>query len=154
MKGLKRTRKLLVCLVLSVFVLSVQGCTYFDRTDEQVTAALVQESQPFYPRDFNEVLIPDGLMLDRTESMYIKSESFNGGILNYQGRLEMNSLTEFFENTMPQKGWQLSGSVKSASSLLIFTKPEKTCMISITESKLSMNTEIYIYVSENLKMQP
>jgi len=154
MKGLKRTRKLLVCLVLSVFVLSVQGCTYFDRIDEQGTAALVQESQPFYPRDFNEVLIPDGLMLDRTESMYIKSESFNGGILNYQGRLEMNSLTEFFENTMPQKGWQLSGSVKSASSLLIFTKPEKTCMISITESKLSMNTEIYIYVSENLKMQP
>lgn len=154
MKGLKRTRKLLACLVLSVFVLSVQGCTYFDRTDEQGTAALVPESQPFYPRDFNEVLIPDGLMLDRTESMYIKSESFNGGILNYQGRLEMNSLTEFFENTMPQKGWQLSGSVKSASSLLIFTKPEKTCMISITESKLSMNTEIYIYVSENLKMQP
>jgi hypothetical protein len=154
MKGLKRTRKLLVCLVLSVFVLSVQGCTYFDRTDEEGTAALVQESQPFYPRDFNEVLIPDGLMLDRTESMYIKSESFNGGILNYQGRLEVNSLTEFFENTMPQKGWQLSGSVKSANSLLIFTKSEKTCMISITESKLSMNTEVYIYVSENLVIQP
>ena len=154
MKGLNRIRKLLVCLVLSVFVLSVQGCTYFDRTDEEGTAALAPESQPFYPKDFNEILIPDGLTLDRVESMYIKSESFNGGILNYQGRLEVNSLIEFFENTMPQKGWKLSGSVKSANSLLIFTKPEKTCMISITENKLSRYTEVYIYVSENLLKLP
>lgn len=152
MKGLHRTRKLLACLVLSLFVLSVQGCAYFDKIDKEGTP-LIPESQPFYPRDFNEVLIPDGLILDRVESMYIKSESFNGGILNYQGRLELNSLTEFFENTMPQKGWILSGSVKSANSLLIFTKPEKTCMISITESKLSMNTEVYIYISENLSEQ-
>lgn len=153
MKWLNRTRKLLVCLVLSLFVLSVQGCTYFDRTDEEGTVAIDAQSQPFYPKDFNDVLIPDGLTLDRNESMYIKSESFNGGILNYQGRLEVNSLTEFFENTMPEKGWTLSGSVKSANSLLIFTKPEKTCMISITESKLSMNTEVYIYVSENILRQ-
>jgi hypothetical protein len=150
MKGLKRTRKLMVCLVLSLFVLSVQGCTYFDMASEENATTLVTESKPFYPRDFDEVLIPDGLSLDRQESMYIKSESFNGGILNYYGRLEVNSLTVFFENTMPQKGWILSGSVRSANSLLIFTKPEKTCMISITESKLSVNTEVYIYISENL----
>jgi hypothetical protein len=153
MKGLNRTRKLLACLVLSLFVLSVQGCTYFDTTNSEGTVVTVTESQPFYPRDFDDVLIPDGLTLDRNESMYIKSESFNGGILNYQGRLEVNSMTEFFENTMPEKGWTLSGSVKSANSLLIFTKHEKTCMISITESKLSMNTEVYIYISENLANQ-
>lgn len=147
MKGLQR---LMAYLVLVLLAVGIQGCTYFDTASEENVSALVPESQPFYPRDFKEVLIPDGLALDRAESMYIKSESFNGGILNYQGRLEVNSLVEFFENSMPQKGWTLSGSVKSLNSLLIFTKHQKTCMISITESKLSMNTEVYIYVSENL----
>lgn len=150
MKGFKEIQSLMVYLVLVLFVVGGQGCTYFDTASEDSVAAVVPESQPFYPKDFKEVLIPDGLTLDRTETMYIKSESFNGGILNYQGRLEVNSLVEYFENSMPQKGWTLSGSVKSANSLLIFTKPEKTCMISITESKLSVNTEVYIYVSENL----
>ena len=150
MKGLKKLQRPMAYFVMALFVVISQGCTYFDTTSDENTIAMVPESQPFYPRDFNEVLIPDGLVHDRAESMYLKSESFNGGILNYQGRLEVNSLIEFFENTMPQKGWTLSGSVKSANSLLIFTKPEKTCMVSIIESKLSMNTEVYIYVSQSL----
>lgn len=148
MKGYESLQAKILCLVISIFILSVQGCTYFDSVDDESPAALVPESQPFYPEDFKEILLPDGLEPDMEESMYAKSETFKGGILNFQGRIEITSLTKFFENTMPQKGWQLAGSVKSSQSLLIFTKPEKTCMIIIKDSKLGVNTEVYIYISE------
>jgi len=148
MKGLKKLQSMIYFLTMAVLVLSSQGCTYFDRVDEENPAAMVPESQPFYPQDFKEVLIPEGLAPDMEESMYAKSDTFKGGILNFQGRIEITSLTQFFENTMPQKGWRLSGSVKSAQSLLIFTKPDKTCMIIIKDSKLGVNTEVYIYISE------
>lgn len=107
-------------------------------------------SQPYYPKDFREILIPDGLELNRDNTMYVKTESFNGGILSFDGRIETNSLTEFFEKSMPNNGWKLGGSVKSKNVLLIFTKPSKTCMITIAENKLTFTTQVSIYVSQEL----
>ncbi|MBI4791267.1 MAG: hypothetical protein HY789_00635 [Deltaproteobacteria bacterium] len=80
--------------------------------------------------------------------MYIKTSSFNGGVLNFEGRIDVISLSDFFEGSMPKNGWRLSGVVKAKNYLLIFTKPDKTCMITISENKLNFNTIVNIYISQ------
>ncbi|MBI5558852.1 MAG: hypothetical protein HY885_14595 [Deltaproteobacteria bacterium] len=127
------------------------GCTSFggmgsDNTQQQ--QGISSSSQPYYPPDFREVLIPDGLNMNRENSMYVKTDSFNGGVLNFEGRIDVISLSDFFEGSMPKNGWKLSGIVKAKNYLLIFTKPDKTCMITISENKLNFKTVVNIYISQ------
>ncbi len=85
---------------------------------------------------------------DREKSMYVKSQDFNGGILYFSGRAEINSLITFFENTMPSKDWTLSDSVNTKKTLLIFTKPGKTCMISIVDPDFSFSPQVSFYIAK------
>ena len=89
---------------LFVFALLLPGCAWLgmDESEEGVQPVEVA-NQPYYPKDFREILVPDGLVMNRENSMFVKTTSFNGGILNFQGRLEVNSLIDFFENSMPKQ---------------------------------------------------
>lgn len=136
-------------LLLFSFLLS--GCAYFNQGNEkEPMSAVPATSNPYYPKDFKAILIPDGLVMNRENSMFVKTDSFNGGILHFDGRLEVNSLTEFFENSMPKNGWKKSGSVKAQKNLLIFTKPNQTCMITVAESKFTFKTDVFVYISEDV----
>ena len=109
-------------VVSAVFLLLLAGCANFgslggDSQDEYATA-----SQPYYPPDFREILIPDGLEMNREDSMFVKTNSFNGGVLVFDGRVDVISLSDFFEGSMPKNGWKLSGVVKAKNYLLIFKK--------------------------------
>ncbi len=139
--------------LLAVFIL-LSGCTTTSSSGNDDEMASSIADQPFYAADFKEVLIPGGLKLNRDKSMFITTNSFKGGFLHYKGRLEVSSLTDFFLNSMPKNGWQRTGMVKYKNVLLAFSKPGKTCMITITESDLKFSTEVYIYVSEQLKKLP
>jgi hypothetical protein len=133
-----------------LLLLLLTGCTNFGGMgggDSQDGYA--STSQPYYPPDFREVLIPDGLEMNRDDSMFIKTNSFNGGVLTFDGRIDVISLSDFFEGSMPKNGWKLSGVVKAKNYLLIFTKPDKTCMITISENKLNFKTVVNIYISED-----
>jgi predicted small secreted protein len=134
--------------ILLVFLLLAGCTTYGGRGGDSSQGGNVSSSQPYYPPDFREVLIPDGLNMNRDNSMYIKTSSFNGGVLNFEGRIDVISLSDFFEGSMPKNGWRLSGVVKAKNYLLIFTKPDKTCMITISENKLNFNTIVNIYISQ------
>ncbi|MFH1216308.1 MAG: hypothetical protein V1706_07395 [Pseudomonadota bacterium] len=137
-----------VCCLVSFSFLS--GCTSFPGQQSSDPGMATASASPFYPKDFRDILLPDGLEMNRDNTMFVKTESFNGGILSYEGRIEVNSLTEYFEKSMPQNGWKLGGSVKSKNVLLIFTKPTKTCMINIGENGLSFKTQVSIYIAQEL----
>ena len=139
--------------LLAVFIL-LSGCTTTSSSSNDDEMAPSITDQPFYSADFKEVLIPGGLKLNRDKSMFITTNSFKGGFLHYKGRLEVSSLTDFFLNSMPKNGWQRTGMAKYKYVLLAFSKPGKTCMITITESDLKFSTEVYIYVSEQLNNSP
>lgn len=146
-------QRLTVCGAVFLLLTS-QGCGIIPGTassDDMEQVALSESdeaSQPYHPKDFKDILVPNIMEFDRDKSMYVKSQDFNGGILHFSGRAETNSLINFFENSMPRKGWTLSGSVKTKKTLLIFTKPDKTCMISIVDPDFSLSTQVTLYVSE------
>jgi hypothetical protein len=95
-------------------------------------------------------MVPCELSWDREGSMSIKTESYAGGVLKFVGRVEVNSLADFFVNAMEKNSWKLVGSAKYQNVLLAFTKPNKTAMVMIYESDLSSKTSVYIYLTDDI----
>ena len=141
-----------VLLLMAIFV--INGCTALgtgnsDSADghspENASTAVTFE--PYYPADFRDLLIPGELEWNREKSFTITTDSFNGGILNFNGRVEVTSLMEFFVNGMKNDGWTSVGSIKSKNVLLAFTKDDSTCMIRIDEGGPIGKTDVQIYIS-------
>ncbi|MBU0674781.1 MAG: hypothetical protein KJ950_09085 [Proteobacteria bacterium] len=104
-------------------------------------------AEPYYTQDFKDILIPSELEWRRDRSVSINTASFTGGILFFSGRVEVNSLTEFFINSMQQNGWQVTGTVKSKDVLLSYIKESGTCMMRIFEGGTLGKTDVFIYVT-------
>lgn len=107
-------------------------------------------NEPYYPADYQDLLVPGELAWNREKSMTLNTASFSGGILNFSGRVEVNSLTDFFINGMKKDGWELTGSVKAKDVMLAFVKDNGSCMIRIFEGYTLGKTEIVIYITHKM----
>ncbi len=149
-------RKSIMILVIGLSWAAFSACTTLSMNADNGDAAASQTTQaqdtgpayePYHPADFNEILIPGELNWNREESMTINTDSFAGGILKFSGRVEVNSLTDFFVNTMKKNGWTLKGSVKSDDVLLAFTREGGTCMIKILAGGIAKATSVFVYIN-------
>ena len=130
-------------LLLAVALTVLSGCA------EKTTPADEEAGLPpisIFAGDFRDVEIPVELTLDIDESMTIKTESFNGGIWQYAGRVESLSLKDYLINAMHNNEWKLVGESTSEDILLAFVKPNKTCMMVISDSMLG-KTMLTLYVT-------
>ena len=149
------TRRFLSLLLLAALFLSA-GCAELDlggtmgQEGTPAAAAAEAEPAPYYPTDFKDIMVPAELNWNREKSMSIRTASFAGGILNFTGRVDINSLTDFFIASMQKDGWKLSGSIKYKNVLLAFTKPQKTTMISIYQNEFGYKTDVSIYITEDV----
>jgi hypothetical protein len=146
-------KRFFLIVVLLLLVVSGGCATKGTLTPESSAGQQVAEDQPAQPykaNDFDDILIPSELTWDRENSMSIRTESFAGGTLKYTGRVEINSLADYFISSMQRNGWKLVGSVKYKNVLLAFSKPNKTCTISMFESEFSGRVSTYIYVTDDI----
>jgi hypothetical protein len=119
-------------LFLAIALLPLSGCS------EKATSADGLSSMPavsFFAGDLKDIELPVELEWVRGKSMTIKTESFNGGIWHYEGRVEPLSLKDYVINAMHNNKWKLVGESTSHDILLAFVKPNKTCMVVISDSK-------------------
>ena len=142
----------LLALIAVLFMLS--GCFPMGSSDttanaghDQMATSTTIESEPYSPADFRDLLIPGELIWSREKSVTINTNSFNGGILSFNGRVEVTSLMEFFTTSMKNNGWTASGSIKSRNVLLAFTKENSSCMIRIIEGGPIGKTAVSIYIA-------
>lgn len=100
----------------------------------------------------SDIVLPSELKWDSSKSMAIKTDSFNGGIYHYSGRLEVNSLKDFIISSMAQNRWKLVGEAAYESTMLAFIKPNKTCMITLSEGIGGFlgDTHVELYVTHDL----
>ena len=120
-------------------------------SDSDQTSSSSTAMPPFFPSGVKDIQIPADLELRRDDSMFINTASYNGGILSYEGRVEIESLADYFTSTMKKNGWKLAGSVRYKNVLLAFVKPNKSCIIKILETNLTWKTQTYIYYTEDLQ---
>lgn len=139
-------QQLCVTLLLAALALfSFSGCA------TSTSPAVDQSGLPpvtTFAGDLQDIELPSELEWDRDKSMAIKTESFNGGIMEYEGRVEPLSLKDFLIGAMRGNKWKLVGESTSKDIMLAFIKPSKTCMMVISESKMPMGkTRLTLYVT-------
>jgi len=64
--------------------------------------------------------------------------------LTLRGRVDSNSLMNFFASALPHEGWRMKAQFRYNRSLLIFDKQDKVCVIIIKEEAYYTYVEIYV----------
>jgi len=137
-------------LFLLFLLLTLSACSTLqsDGSDSDQSSSSMA---PYIPSAVRDIQVPAELEFNRDDSMFINTASYNGGILSFKGRVEVESLTDYFTASMQKNGWKLAGSIRYKNVLLAFVKPNKSCIIKISETDLKWKTQVYIYYTEDLQ---
>jgi hypothetical protein len=131
------------CCLLGMCLFFITGCADKSSTS-QVEMPIVSNTVD----NNSDIELPSDMKWDSEKSMAIKTDSFRGGIMNYAGRVEINSLKDFIIASMKKRQWKHVGEASYKNILLAFTKPGKTCMVVLSEeSGLFGNTLATLYVT-------
>ncbi|MGQ9654265.1 MAG: hypothetical protein ACUVXD_09400 [Thermodesulfobacteriota bacterium] len=95
--------------------------------------------------DFPDVLVPTQLSVDPKGSVVYEAGGVKYGILLFSGRVEVESLVEFFRSSMTKDGWTFVSSVKFSRILLNFAKPDRTCQVLIWDKTLTTEVEVMVH---------
>lgn len=99
---------------------------------------------------YGDLELPVEMKWDSEKSMAINTESFKGGILHYNGRVDITSLKDFITASMRNNKWRQVGEASYKNVMMAFTKPNKTCMVVLSEgmggSLGKTNATLYVTV--------
>lgn len=111
-------------------------------TTSTTTTTLSAPQPLFY--DFTDIPTPQELDLQSKESYVVQSGALKTGVLTLRGRVELNSLINFFQMAMLRENWKPKGYFRYHRSILIFEKPDKICVIRLYEDILYSYVEIFV----------
>jgi len=94
--------------------------------------------------DFQDIPVPNELSVLSSESYVFQSGPFKAGVLTLRGRVDLNSLINFFQMALPRENWKAKGGFRYRRSVLIFEKPDKICVINFYEKLYYSYVEIYV----------
>ena len=126
-------------IVLFLLTLFLPG-TLLAQKEEPSSSQDKKQRASYY--DFEDVLIPSELTINKKDSFVYGTSRSKAGLLIFEGRVEPISLTNFFQNNMRNDGWRLISIFKYREYLLNFLKEDRACVITITEKSFSTNVEI------------
>ena len=138
---MKITRNLGVAIVFFLFTLLLPGGLMAQK--EEPPPAPDKKSRASY-YDFDDILIPSELSLDKKNSFVYATNRSKVGILIFEGRVEPSSLANFFQNNMQKDGWTLLCSFKYRQYLLTFLKEDRACVVTITEKSFTTAVEVRV----------
>ena len=131
-----RLPKVIVAVVLMVLVgFAVTGCS--------TLGTKKKPPQPVY-HDFGDVLIPKELKYLSDKSFVQRRPDFPTGIMSFKGRVDRNSLMNFFDVNMAKDNWQPVMSFKSNRAIMLFGKQNRRCVIRIQEGRFLTEVEVWV----------
>lgn len=124
-----------VCLVSVLFLLLsfTTGCLKGNKAS--VVSATDNELAPVATvvESYGDIELPIEMVLDTEKSMAMRTDSFQGGIHVYRGRVQISSLRDYIITSMQNHKWKRVGEASYKNVMLAFTKPNKTCMVVLAE---------------------
>jgi hypothetical protein len=117
--------------VIAATLLTTAACA---PTSNQATTEGLPPTVSAMAANFKDIEMPVDMKWDTSESITVNTSSFQGGIVKYNGRVEINSLRDFLLNSMANNKWKLVGDTQYSNKIiLVFTKPARTCLIILEE---------------------
>lgn len=87
----------------------------------------------------DDVRVPSELEYDADESLLYETPKFKAGVLRFsKWRLDVPSVIDFFMVNMPKDHWTFVNAFRGKEAYLSFSKPDKTCLIRITDTWTGM----------------
>lgn len=146
-----------VCILAAMTLLSY-GCSPSKFSRAGASDAGSQSGSAARPvsvyREFGDVLIPSALAPDNDASYIVETPGLATGVLALTGRVQRNSLIEFFNHNMARDNWRRVTIFKSpqTNTILLFRKENRWCIISIREKGFKTYVQIGVapsmYASE------
>jgi len=97
--------------------------------------------------DFNDVQIPTGLKLDRTESYIYQTEAIKVGVLSLTTSRPIPELVAFFRENMARDNWRQVSIFTFRKTVLLFEKQGKNCLVLMQPSGEFNQFRVEIWVS-------
>lgn len=153
MREIVQHRFYTVIVALLIPMVISSGCAYLrgnggESEEAVVTGDETEEGSQYY--DFGDVAIHSKLKVDKKRSFVYHVPGYTAGVLGLSGRVDADTLAQFFKKSMPKDNWKLVCSFKSPRSVLFFTKEDKSCIINMTEKRFG-KSEVEIWVAPNIK---
>ena len=134
-------RKLTVVFLL-LFLFSIISACAATKKEGAPPAPEEKPRASYY--DFNDILIPSEMKLDKKDSFIYAAANFKVGILSLTGNVEPDSLASFFQNNMSKDGWRQISTIKYRDTMLVFLKDDRACVITIKERLFNTNLKVRV----------
>ncbi|APB98306.1 hypothetical protein [Polynucleobacter asymbioticus] len=129
---------------LAIFLLALLGACASSGDSPTGTPEEVQELQS---QLLGDMLLPQGARLNGTDSIIIGrgNEWVGRAVVNaVQGATDVYA---FFQSEYPKNGWTTVTAVKAKTSILVFTKADRTATIEVMDGSLGGPKSIIIITS-------
>lgn len=131
---------------IALALLMTTGCSSFQSSPETGSsqAPPEEETKPtaLY-LDFEDVIIPKEMSIVKDRTVIVSTPGYKSGILTVRGRVESNSLFNFFANNMVKDNWQVVSTIKSpGTTIMVYSKSNRCAVISIREYQMYTYVEI------------
>nr|WP_319392836.1 hypothetical protein [uncultured Desulfobacter sp.] len=138
----------LICLIFTAVIL-VSGCgLYQDPAAPEQTQSpqMAVEKKPLAVyHDFEDVLVPEELTVIRDRSVVVSTPGFRSGILTLKGRVDSDSLYNFFSSNMEKDNWGVVSRIKGPeTTIMVFQKATRCAVITVREAQIYTYVEIGI----------
>jgi hypothetical protein len=132
-----------------LFAISIIGCNFTTGSATPETAPSSSEAPEKSKKttalyhDFEDVLVPMELTVMKDRTVVVSSPGFRSGILALKGRVDSNSLFNFFSNNMLKDNWNVVSKIKSpGTTIMVFAKTSRCAVITIRDAQVYTYVEI------------
>ena len=129
------SRGILAVVLIGLVGFGLSGCSSLNKKKKS--------PQPVY-YDFGDVLVPKELKYLNDKSFVHRRPDYPSGLMSLKGRVDRNSLMNFFDVNMAKDNWQPVMSFKSKRSVMLFQKQNRRCVIRIQEDTFVTHVEIWV----------
>jgi len=136
------------CLVI-LATLFISGCIFGmgssePQDNETFPVETVKKPTAVY-YDFEDILVPMELAVVKDRTMIVSTPGFKSGILTLKGRVESNSLFNFFSANMDKDNWQVLSRIKSPETIImVYQKTSRCAVITIRDEQIYTYAEIAV----------
>ncbi len=141
------------CCMLLLIVGVLAGCSGKGGSSNRVETPQVSESElapvTTVVESYGDIELPIEMTLQSKKSMAMRTDSFKGGIHVFTGNVQISSLRDYIVASMRNNKWKMVGEASYNNVMLAFTKPNKTCMVVLSEGSAGMlwKTQASLYVT-------
>jgi hypothetical protein len=127
----------LTAVALSLLVLS--ACALFEKGPAKPDPGRLPDQ-----REFDDVMVPRDMDIDREASAVYQRDGASIGILRMSGRIDQSSLMRYFQNNLGNDGWRQVSVMRAPQSIMIFQKANRMAVIALSEDYLTTYADLWV----------